>query len=100
MPVSSAQARVDHPLGMHARPAMGFVDLAGRFGSVVKVSHDGYAAGPVDGKSIMHLMMLAATQGTVLNIEAEGDDAEEAIGALCAYVRGGFEDAEVAPAAE
>ena len=92
MPVCSAQAQVHHPLGMHARPAMGFVDLAARFRSGVRVGHDGYPAGPVDGKSIMHLMMLAATAGTVLRIEADGDDAEQAVEALRAFVDGGFEE--------
>jgi phosphocarrier protein len=48
----------------------------------------------VDGKSIMHLMMLAATQGTDLQIEASGADAQEAVDALRDLVQSGFNETE------
>ena len=48
----------------------------------------------VDGKSIMHLMMLAATRGTDLQIEASGADAQEAVTALQALVESGFNETE------
>ena len=70
---------ITNSLGMHARPAMAFVDAATGFTSNIKVIKDGQE---VDGKSIMHLMMLAATKGTELEIIAEGDDAEQAIESL------------------
>ena len=92
MPTARALQKIDHRMGMHARPAMGFVDLAGRFESEVRVGHADYAGGPVDGKSIMHLMMLAATDGTELEISAEGSDAAGAVERLCRYVRDGFEE--------
>ncbi len=68
-------------LGLHARPAMAFVEAACGFESKVSVRRaDGDET--VDGKSIMHMMMLAATQGTELAITAEGDDADTAVESL------------------
>jgi len=46
----------------------------------------------VDGKSIMQMMMLAASEGTELEISAEGEDAEQACKALKALVDGGFDE--------
>ena len=66
-------------LGMHARPAMSFVDVANSFKSDITVKKKSQK---VDGKSIMQVMMLAATIGTELLVEAEGPDAEEAVNAL------------------
>ena len=62
--------------GLHMRPAMQFVDVASKYDSEITVSNDETS---VDGKSIMQMTMLAATQGTKLNITAVGDDAEKAI---------------------
>jgi phosphocarrier protein HPr len=87
----SIQVTITNRLGLHARPAMAFVDLAGSFGSEVKVRRaDDPGAEPVDGKSIMHVMMLAATKGAVLEISAIGDDAGKAVEALARLVRSGF----------
>ncbi len=76
-------------LGLHARPAMAFVDLAGTFASSVIVRR---ADIEVDGKSIMQMMMLAAGRGSELEIIADGADAEAAIQALKALVDGGFDE--------
>jgi phosphocarrier protein HPr len=76
-------------LGLHARPAMSFVDAANVFQSEIKVRKDD---AEVDGKSIMQMMMLAAGQGTELLIVAEGPDAREACRALKALVDGGFDE--------
>ena len=76
-------------LGLHARPAMTFVDLAMQFASTVTVKRGEQA---VDGKSIMQMMMLAATKGTELCIVCEGADAEKAGEALAKLVSGGFEE--------
>jgi phosphocarrier protein len=67
---------IQNPLGLHARPAMAFVDLANQFKSEIKVAKGDQV---VDGKSIMQMMMLAATQGTKLDIQADGTDSDEAI---------------------
>jgi phosphocarrier protein HPr len=65
--------------GLHMRPAMLFVDMAGRYQSEIRVSN-----GPttVDAKSIMQMTMLAATCGTTLKIQAKGADAQQAAEAL------------------
>lgn len=76
-------------LGLHARPAMMFVDAANMHQCDVKVSKGDTT---VDGKSIMQMMMLAAGKGSELLIEAEGADAEEACRALKALVDGGFDE--------
>ncbi len=74
-------------LGLHARPAAEFVKTSGRFRSSVTVRKD---ALEVNGKSIMGMMMLAAECGSQVNIRVDGEDAEEALAALCALVGGGF----------
>ncbi len=83
------KATIVNKLGLHARPAMVFVDLASTFASEIKVSKDD---NEVDGKSIMMMMMLAAAKGSVLVIVAEGADAEAAAGALKKLVDNGFDE--------
>ena len=73
------QVTIQNKLGLHARPAMQFVDVANQFQCAVKVCKGDQA---VDGKSIMQMMMLAATAGTVLKIVADGNDAAKALDAL------------------
>jgi phosphocarrier protein len=87
-PMSNAvrEIVVQNTLGVHARPAMQFVDVANRFASVVTVKKGGPEPGEADGKSIMQMIILAATQGTPLRIEAEGEDAEQAVTELADLV--------------
>ncbi|MDP6602367.1 MAG: HPr family phosphocarrier protein [Phycisphaerales bacterium] len=88
---STQTVTIPNRLGMHARPATLFAETAGRFGSDVTVRrNDG--GDPVDGKSIMQLMMLAATEGTALVIDAKGDDADDAVASLVGLVQGGFDE--------
>lgn len=68
---------------------MAFVDLAATFASKVWLTK---GTEKVDGKSIMELMMLAATKGTKLELCCEGDDAEKALAALADLVAQGFEE--------
>ncbi|MBI1372623.1 MAG: HPr family phosphocarrier protein [Phycisphaera sp.] len=77
-----AKFTIKNRLGFHARPAMSFVERASKFKSKITISNDRES---VDGKSIMQLMMLAATQGTELDIEAMGPDAEDAVNDLVAF---------------
>lgn len=78
---------VVNELGLHARPAAEFVKLAGRFNSEITVAKDGE---PVNGKSIMGVMTLAAECGAELTLRAEGADAEVAVAALEALVANEF----------
>ena len=88
---STARVTIDNRLGLHARPAMVFVETACKFKADVKVrrcDQDEW----VDGKSIMMMMMLAATQGTEIEIEATDSDADEAVKELVALVKSKFQE--------
>ena len=76
-------------LGMHARAAAKFVHTAGRFRAHVRVSRGDRE---VDGKSIMGLLLLAAAQGSAIQITAEGPDESAAIAALCSLIERGFDE--------
>jgi phosphocarrier protein len=79
MPTASREIIVSNKLGLHARPAMQFVDLANQFKSAITVHKGGEEPETADGKSVMQMIILAATEGTPLRIEAEGEDAETAV---------------------
>ena len=87
MATLEAEVAVINKYGLHARPAMQFVELANRFGSKIEVSNGSLT---VDAKSIMSVMRLAGTQGTVLKLTADGNDAAEAVAALKKLVEDGF----------
>jgi phosphocarrier protein HPr len=74
-------------LGLHARAAARFVHTASRFRSRVTAGRDGRV---MDGKSILGILLLAASQGTAIEVTAEGEDEERAMEALAALVEGGF----------
>jgi phosphocarrier protein HPr len=78
-------------LGLHARAAAKFVSCASAFSSNIQVGPDD---GMVDGKSIMSIMMLAAAKGTVLNLQVEGSDEEEAVAALIGLIANRFDEDE------
>ncbi len=79
MPTASRAIVVSNKLGLHARPAMQFVDLANQFKSQIMVHKGGDEPEDADGKSVMQMIILAATEGTELRIVAEGEDAESAV---------------------
>ncbi len=81
------QATVGNELGLHARAAASFVRLSTQFESEIFVSCREIE---VDGKSIMGVMMLAASPGSVLGIRAEGKDAQDAVDQLAALVENHF----------
>ena len=82
MPTASKEIIVTNKLGLHARPAMQFVDLASSFGSEITVHKLGEEPATADGKSVMQMIILAATEGTKMRIEAAGEDAEQAVNKL------------------
>jgi phosphocarrier protein HPr len=94
MSTVSAKVTIDNRLGLHARPAMVFVETACKFQADVKVrrcDQDEW----VDGKSIMMMMMLAATQGTEIEIiasDSDGSDSQHAIDELVALVKSKFQE--------
>jgi phosphocarrier protein len=82
MPTASRELVVLNKLGLHARPAMQFVDLANQFESKITVFKGGDEPAEADGKSVMQMIILAATEGTPIRIEADGNDADTAIAKL------------------
>jgi phosphocarrier protein HPr len=82
-----AIAQITNKRGLHARASAKIVEASARFQSQITVSKDGHA---VDGRSIMGLMMLAASFGSEVEICAEGPDATEALKAMLALAEAKF----------
>lgn len=87
----STEVRIVNKLGLHARAAAKFVSLASTFVSDVHLEKDGKR---VNGKSIMGVMMLAASQGSTLGLQVEGEDESEAGRQLVDLVNGYFGEGE------
>ena len=68
---------IRNKLGLHARAAVKFVNLSNRFVASVKIVKDG---DEIDGKSILGILTLAATQGTTIRLVITGKDEEAAMG--------------------
>jgi phosphocarrier protein len=90
-PLARRQVEITNALGLHLRPADKFARLAHQFQSEIKVTHGGQA---INGKSILDLTTLAAECGTLLELEASGPDAEQAVDALAELVLARFHEAE------
>ncbi len=86
-----SRVKIVNKLGLHTRAVGLFVEMASRFRCEVRV---GTGEQMVDGKNVMQIMLLAAGHGTSLHLHAEGDDAREAMSALCALVKDGFGEDE------
>jgi len=74
-------------LGLHARASALFVKTASRFDAEVRLSKEGVE---VNGKSIMGIMMLAASKGTTVSLAVEGADEAEALQAIGDLITNGF----------
>ena len=77
--------------GMHARPAAQFVKQASQFQCEILMEKDDEQ---VNGKSIMGLMMLAASKGEKVKLLVDGADAEKAMATLGGLISSGFGDVE------
>ena len=84
---SRRNAKIRNRLGLHARAAVKFVQLASKYKSEIKVIKD---ATDVNGKSIMGLLTLVAAHGVTMTVMCDGDDAEKAVTALAELVGTGF----------
>jgi len=78
-------------LGMHARAATKFANTANQFSASVQIALEEKL---IDGKSIMSLMLLAASQGSHLTLLTEGTDEQEAMQALTTLIADRFEEEE------
>jgi phosphocarrier protein HPr len=90
------RAVITNAFGLHLRPAARFAELAQRFAAEVRVRSAGAVA---DGKSLLDLIGLAAGDGTVLELEAHGPDAEEAVIALAGLISARFHEADASQVA-
>ena len=80
---------IRNKLGLHARAAALLVKTANHFGSEVTIEKDGIE---VNGKSIMGILMLAASKGTKITLKVEGEDAQEAIRVLGQLIENKFNE--------
>jgi phosphocarrier protein HPr len=81
---------VKSELGLHARPAGRLVALASKFSSEISI---GKGDEWVNGRSVLSILSLAASQGTLLKVRAEGEDAEVAVAQLGALIESDEEPA-------
>ena len=86
-----ASLQIRNKLGLHARAARFFVETSNRFDAEVTVAKDGQV---VNGRSIMGVMMLAAEQGSHIDVTTSGPQAVEALQALRELVEAGFHESE------
>jgi phosphocarrier protein len=82
---------IRNKLGLHARAAVKFVNLANRYGAAVKVIKDNTE---IDGKSILGILTLAAIQGSAVLLRISGKEEEEAMAALTALIKNKFDEKE------
>ena len=87
----SRDIEIVNKLGMHARAAAQFVQLASNFSSHIEIEKDGRR---VNGKSIMGVMMLAAGKGSVVTLYADGEDEEESINKIEELINNRFNEEE------
>lgn len=93
MEAISSEVKIRNVLGLHARPSAIFVQTASRFESEITIHNNSNE--PVNGKSILGLLMLAAGYGSTLKISAIGPDADKAINSLVTLVESDPEFNEV-----
>ena len=87
----SKKVEIINKLGLHARAAAQFVQLASCFSSHIEIEKDDRR---VNGKSIMGVMMLAAGKGSIITLYADGEDEEESLNKLEELINNRFNEDE------
>jgi len=82
---------IENKLGLHARAATKLAQLAQQFSATVIITQ---ADKKANADSVMALLMLASNQGKEVTVSATGDDAEQAVEAICNLISNKFEEAE------
>jgi phosphocarrier protein HPr len=90
-PEERASLEIRNKLGLHARAAKLFIDTVDPFNAEIMVTKDGQT---VNGRSIMGLMMLAAEQGSRIDVVSKGPQAVEALDAVRALLDARFNESE------
>jgi phosphocarrier protein len=81
--VAERTIKIQNELGLHARAATKLVQIASKYPCEITVTKDGHE---VNGKSIMGVLMLVASKGSMVTVRAKGDRAEEAIAAIAGLI--------------
>jgi phosphocarrier protein HPr len=89
--VIQREIAIQNRLGLHARAAAKFVQTASRFKSAVKIRKNGEE---VDGKSILGILLLAASQGTKIVVAVDGEDEKDAFAAVEDLITRQFDEEE------
>ncbi|HEC24304.1 MAG TPA: HPr family phosphocarrier protein [Chloroflexi bacterium] len=84
------EVTVQHEVGLHARPAALFVKLASSFPCDITIANKTTDGQPVNAKSILSVLTLGVNKGHTIVIEAEGEQADEAVAALKELVESNF----------
>ena len=87
----SKRLEIKNKLGLHARAAALLVQTVNRYSAEVKISKDGQV---VNGRSIMGVLILAATRGSKIQVVAKGKDADDALRAIERLVEKKFHESE------
>jgi phosphocarrier protein HPr len=83
------EIKVNHPTGLHARPAALFVQAAKAFSSKITIAYEGKSS---DAKSIMGIMSLGIKSEAVFKLSAEGSDESDAVAKLKSLVESNFSE--------
>ena len=83
----SSTVTINNPQGLHMRPAYLFAETAAKFESKIELVKEDVR---IDGKSVLSILTLGATQGTEVSVEATGVDAQVAIETLEELLVSGF----------
>ena len=89
---AEVQVVLTNKMGLHARPSTQIATTASRFAAEIQIVKDGM---PVDAKSVLELLMLAAECGSELVISADGTDAKQAVTAIADLIKGRFGELDV-----
>ena len=85
----SGDVTIVNQLGLHARAATKLAQLCQQFDAKIQLVQEGKTA---DASSVLALLMLASSKGKTLQICAEGEDGEQALHAVAALIRNGFDE--------
>jgi len=87
--MTTREVVIGHRLGLHARASAKLVQLSGQFRSEIRISRADQDRGePADAGSILAILLLAASQGTRIKVQADGEDEDSAMEAVCDYLKG------------
>ena len=89
---ASREVIVRHKEGLHARPAVLFVQMASRFAGTITVENLTKGSAPVNAKSILSVLAAAVQMDDRVCMVAEGEDEEAAVAALCELIQGNFSE--------